>query len=78
MMWHADEYVDRRAGAVRAAIAKHGGAGGKRAALPVVLIENSSRAPLNEAGEKLLGNKRPWLPDLMRAVRRWQRCALPD
>ena len=65
----ADDYVERRAGAVRTAIAKHGGPGGKRAELPTVLIENSSRAPTNAAGEKLLGNKRPWLPDLMRQVR---------
>ena len=62
----ADEYVERRAAAVRAAVRKHGGPGGKRAELPVVMIENSSRAPTDAAGQKLLGNKRPWLPDLMR------------
>ncbi len=62
----ADEYVDRRAGALRDAIRKHGGA--KSAELPVVLIENSSRAATSPEGEKLLGNKRPWLPDLMRQV----------
>jgi hypothetical protein len=61
-----DEYVERRAGALRDAIRKHGGA--KTAELPVVLIENSSRAPTSPEGEKLLGNKRPWLPDLMRKV----------
>ena len=61
-----DEYVERRAAAVRAAVRKHGGAGGKRAGLPVVLVENSSRAATDAAGQKLLGNKRPWLPDLMR------------
>jgi hypothetical protein len=54
---------------VRAAVWKHGGAGGKRAELPVVLIENSSRAPTDAAGQKLLGNKRAWLPDLMRQAR---------
>ncbi|CAL8463424.1 g2958 [Coccomyxa elongata] len=61
-----DEYVERRAGALREAIYKHSGA--KAAELPVVLIENSSRAAVNSDGEKLLGNKRPWLPDLMRQV----------
>lgn len=65
-LWHADEYVERRAGALRQAIRKHGGA--KGAELPVALIENSSRAPANDAGEKLLGNKRAWLPDLMTRV----------
>ncbi len=64
----ADEYVERRAGALREAIYKHSGA--KAAELPVVLIENSSRAAVNSDGEKLLGNKRPWLPDLMRQVAR--------
>ncbi len=31
----------------------------------MALVENSSRAPTNDSGEKLLGNKRAWLPDLM-------------
>ena len=63
---HADEYVERRAQALRSAIRKHSGA--KLAELPVALIENSSRAPTNDSGEKLLGNKRAWLPDLMTEV----------
>jgi len=58
--------VEKRARAVRDAIRKHGGA--KTAGLPVALIENSSRAPKNENDEKLLGNKRAWLPDLMTKV----------
>lgn len=58
--------MERRAGALRQAIRKHGGA--KGAELPVALVENSSRAPTNDAGEKLLGNKRAWLPDLMTRV----------
>lgn len=62
----ADEYVERRAQALRSAIRKHSGA--KLAELPVALIENSSRAPTNDSGEKLLGNKRAWLPDLMTEV----------
>ena len=62
----ADEYVERRADAVRKAIRKHSGA--KAAELPVALVENSSRAPTNDSGEKLLGNKRAWLPDLMTKV----------
>ncbi|CAL5223679.1 g6230 [Coccomyxa viridis] len=61
-----DEYVERRAQALRSAIRKHSGA--KLAELPVALIENSSRAPTNDSGEKLLGNKRAWLPDLMTEV----------
>lgn len=51
---------------MRGAIRKHGAA--KGAELPVALIENSSRAPANASGEKLLGNKRAWLPDLMTQV----------
>ncbi len=58
--------MERRAQALRSAIRKHSGA--KLAELPVALIENSSRAPTNDSGEKLLGNKRAWLPDLMTEV----------
>ena len=63
---HADEFVAKRAKVLRDVIHKHGG--NKDAELPVALIENSSRAPTNDAGEKLLGNKRAWLPDLMTKV----------
>ena len=63
---HADEFVAKRAKVLRDVIKKHGG--NKDAELPVALIENSSRAPTNDAGEKLLGNKRAWLPDLMTKV----------
>ena len=59
--------MERRAEALRKAIRKHSGA--KGAELPVALIENSSRAPTNDSGEKLLGNKRAWLPALMSTVR---------
>ena len=63
---HADEFVAKRAKGLRDVIRKHGA--NKDAELPVALIENSSRAPTNDAGEKLLGNKRPWLTDLMTKV----------
>ena len=56
----------KRAKALRDAIRKHGA--NKDAELPMALIENSSRAPTNDAGEKLLGNKRAWLTDLMTKV----------
>ena len=61
---------------LRDVIQKHGG--NKDAELPVALIENSSRAPTNEAGEKLLGNKRAWLPDLMTKVTSRASFILPE
>ena len=61
---------------LRDVIKKHGG--NKDAELPVALIENSSRAPTNDAGEKLLGNKRAWLPDLMTKVTVTASLTLPE
>lgn len=42
--------------------------GGQEAELPVALLENSSRCPVNEAGEKVVPNGAPWVVDLLRQV----------
>lgn len=63
----AEEYVEKRYEALRDAIRRHGDA--KGAALPLVLAENASRAPTDAAGEKLLGNDKPWRPQAFRQAR---------
>ena len=61
------EYVERRHEALRDAIRRHGDA--KGAPLALALVENATRAPSDAAGEKLLGNDRPWRPDAFHQVR---------
>ena len=60
--------MERRHEALRDAIRRHGDA--KGAPLPLALVENASRAPSDAAGEKLLGNDRPWRADAFRQVRK--------
>lgn len=62
----ADEFVNQRAEAVRAAMRR---AGAGDAELPAVLVENSSRCDTNEAGEAVLPTGVAWLPALMDQVR---------
>ncbi|KAI7842645.1 hypothetical protein COHA_003749 [Chlorella ohadii] len=60
------QHVEQRADAVRAAIRKAGGAAD--AELSVALIENSSRCPTNEEGEKVVPGEVPWIVDLVDKV----------
>lgn len=61
-----DDWVEQRAAALRAAIRRAGGAAD--AELAVALIENSSRCPTNEEGEKVVPGEVPWLVDLVEKV----------
>ena len=61
------DWVAQRAGQLRAAI---GAAGGPPdAELPVALVENSSRCPTNEEGERVVPGEVPWVADLTEKVR---------
>lgn len=58
-------YVEARAAGLRKAIKSAGGSG----ALPLVLVENSSRCGTNDEGQKVVGpNKTPWLTEMMSQV----------
>ncbi|PSC70745.1 translocase of chloroplast chloroplastic [Micractinium conductrix] len=61
-----EQHVEQRAASLRAAISKCGGNG---EGLAVALIENSSRCPTNEEGEKVVPPAdTPWIVDVMEKV----------
>jgi hypothetical protein len=60
------QHVQQRADALRSAIARAGGGGGSE--LAVALIENSSRCPTNDEGERVVPGEVPWVVDLVEKV----------
>lgn len=59
-------HVEARGEALRAAIRRAGAPAD--AELPIALVENSSRCPTNEEGEKVVPGEVPWLVDLVEKV----------
>lgn len=57
-----EQHAGARAAQLRAAVAA---AGGRAADLPVALLENSSRCPVNGDGEKVVPGEVPWVADLL-------------
>lgn len=56
------DHVAKRAQQLRRLIRKAGGA--KHAELPLALVENSSRCPVDDEGQKIVPGEVPWLVDL--------------
>ncbi|KAG0597476.1 hypothetical protein M758_UG342200 [Ceratodon purpureus] len=62
------EFVEKRSGALQAAIRQEAGLKKSEKEVPYVLVENSGRCNTNAGGEKILPNGTVWLPALVERI----------